>query len=358
MTNSQIAETQSILLDLIRYFLAAVVVIGHGFGFFLGYFDGFFPRVFPHPQSIAVVCFFYLSGFLIVGSQLRQDSEGSSGLKKYLFDRTTRVYVTLMPSLLFVVMADMLFQKYTAVNSNLVTNYTSFEFLIKNALLIPSMPYGTMRPIWSLMYEWWIYLLFGGLFFLRKNFIAALLLIVVGFYYTVTVNGRGEAGHIWIIWALGGACAFLQRRVVGGTINPHILNAASIFFLTAAGFIYFLSKDAYDIFAGIAISLSIFVFTSHRSSFLKFVLPLRTIAKNLAELSFTLFLTHYTVLTYTKDYLKIEGWYGLIFGFIASGFVAFFIAFFTEYRLSSAKAFLLRRPKYNANSKASATINR
>lgn len=32
MTDTQIAHSQSILLDLIRYFLAAIVVIGHGFG--------------------------------------------------------------------------------------------------------------------------------------------------------------------------------------------------------------------------------------------------------------------------------------------------------------------------------------
>jgi peptidoglycan/LPS O-acetylase OafA/YrhL len=70
MTNARINQSQSAFLDATRYVLASVVVFGHGFGFFLNYFDGFIPGIFPHPQSIAVVCFFYLSGYLIVGSQL------------------------------------------------------------------------------------------------------------------------------------------------------------------------------------------------------------------------------------------------------------------------------------------------
>lgn len=342
MTDTQLTQSQSILLDLIRYFLAAVVVIGHGFGFFLGYFDGFFPRVFPHPQSIAVVCFFYLSGFLIVGSQIRQSDSAEGSLGKYLLDRTTRVYVTLIPSLIFVVAVDLSFQKLSAANVGLVTNYASLKTFINNLFLIPSMPYGTMRPIWSLMYEWWIYLLFGGLYYLKSNRAPALLLILAGTYYTLKVNASGEAGHIWAIWALGGVCAYLQQKISWTDLNRYVLDALALLLLTGAGWLYFISKNAYNLPAGIFLALYLFIATNKVSRFLRLLLPLRVVAKNMAGLSFTLFLTHYTVLTYTKEFLKLDGWAGLIIGFLISNLVAFLIAYFTEYKLKKIKNLISR----------------
>ncbi len=342
MTENQIARSQSILLDLIRYFLAAIVVVGHGFGFFLGYFDGFFPRVFPHPQSIAVVCFFYLSGFLIVGSQIRQGDSSEGCLSKYLFDRITRVYITLVPSLIFVAAVDFLMRKFYNVNVDLVVNYTGSSILFDNLLLIPSVPYGTMRPIWSLMYEWWIYLIFGGVYFLKSNKFLALLLIFVGGYYTLKVNAAGEAGHIWIIWAFGGWCAYLQKKIPWASLNSHLLNFLALLSLVVAGWIYFNSKNAFNLPAGIFVAIFIFIFTSKKSLFLKPLLPLKAAAKSGANLSFTLFLTHYTALTYTKEFLALDGWIGLIIGFLISSVIAFSIAFLTEYKLLRIKNCLSR----------------
>lgn len=349
MTNEKINDVQSLFLDVIRYFLAAVVVVGHGLGFFFGYFNGFFPDVIPHPQSIAVVCFFYLSGYLIVGSQLRQKSAAENTLYKYLFDRATRVYVTLLPSLLFIALVDLFFSRHTGVEIEIVKNFSSFDLFVKNLLLIPSMPFGTMRPIWSLMYEWWIYLLFGGLFFWRKNFVAATFLVLTGIYYTVRVNGHGEAGHIWLIWALGGGCAYLQNKVQWQAISNGLLNTAALFFLMASGSIYYFSKDPYNLSAGVFISLFLFVFSNNRNDFMRRLLPWKNIIRKLAGFSFTLFLTHYTVLVYTKEFLGMSGWSGLLSGFLASNLVAFSIASFTEFRLQSVKAFFSSLAKRFAN---------
>lgn len=340
MTKSQVVYSQSILLDLIRYFLAVIVVLGHAFGFFLGYFDGFFPRVFPHPQSIAVVCFFYLSGFLIVGSQIRQRDRSEGDLKKYLFDRITRVYVTLVPSLFFVVVVDLLMRNIYNIDVDLVQNNVGINIFFDNLLLIPSMPFGTIRPIWSLMYEWWIYLIFGGIYFFKSNKFLALLLILTGGYYTLQVNASGEAGHIWIIWAFGGLCAYLQKKIPWAHLNYHLMNLLALFSLTAAGWIYFISKNAYNLPAGILTAIFIFVVSSQKSDFLKLLIPLKGIATSGAGFSFTLFLTHYTVLTYTKYFLALDGWMGFIVGFLMSNLVAFSIAFLTENRLQKVKNLL------------------
>lgn len=334
---SDIDKAQSVALDVLRFLLALVVVVGHGFGFFLGYFDGFFPQVFPHPQSVAVVGFFYLSGFLIVGSQLRQRHRGVDRLGSYLLDRFLRIYVTLVPCLVFVVLVDMTFEHVVGLSAARINDNTSLGIFLKNLLLKPSMPFGTMRPIWSLMYEWWLYVLFAGLFFADRHKVTGTLLALIGGYFTFKYNAQGEAGHIWLIWFLGGACAWLQRSVNWQKYGLGPMLAVCLLFLVSATLVYFYSKNAYNLVAGVLFSLFIFTlinFCANRSAVL---LPLANTAKVLAGFSFTLFLTHYTVLFYLSAWLQMSGWSGLIVGVALSVLIACIIAAVTEFRLGAIK---------------------
>lgn len=335
-------ESRSLLLDLMRGTLSLVVLIGHGFGFFWGYFNGFFPGQLPYIQSVAVVAFFFLSGYLIVGSQLGRTAGAGTGLWQYLFDRTTRVYVTLVPSLLFVVLVDQFFVAFTPLELGLVNSYATSDGLVKNLLLIPSMPYGTMRPIWSLMYEWWIYVLFGGVFFLRSKPIPAILLMVLGLHYTLQVNGQGEAGHIWLVWGVGGACAYAQRQIDWERIPRSTLRLAAGLFFACACALYRLTLDAFDIRAGVALSLAFFCLINLGDGFGKVLIPIAGLIRGLAGLSFTLFLIHYSVLTYVREYLGLVGWAGFVVGTLVSVAVAFGIAYYTEFRLYSVKSWLRR----------------
>jgi peptidoglycan/LPS O-acetylase OafA/YrhL len=340
MTVNKLTDEQSLFLDIVRLFLAIVVVIGHSFGFFLNYFDGFFPNYFPHPQSIAVVCFFYLSGFLIVGSQINQKNNGQANLYKYLFDRGVRIYTTLIPSLLFVAVADYFINKSSLVKIDLISNFATIDIFLKNLLLLPSMPFGTMRPIWSLMYEWWIYLLFGGFFFLKTNKISAAILIVIGAHYTFGVNAAGESGHIWIVWLLGGFCAYFHQKTPEQFWMRHKLglDVLASLLLVAALLMFFLAKSAYYLPAGISLSLFIFFVTIRTHKKLSH-LNVRLV-RVLAGMSFTLFITHYTVLTFAKEVVGLSGWLGLWVGFLLSTLAAFVIAYFTELRLKIIKNFI------------------
>lgn len=340
--NARMGESHSLLLDLLRFVLSLAVVVGHGLGFFWAYFDGFFPDRFPHFQSIAVVAFFFLSGYLIVGSQLTRAAGAGHGVWHYLFDRVTRVYVTLVPCLLFVVLVDKFFLTFTALSLEMVKSYTTSALLVENLLLVLTMPYGTMRPIWSLMYEWWVYMLFGGLFFLRSNPVPAALMLAGGLYYTFRVNGLGEAGPIWIVWAVGGVCAFAQRRIDWSRIPRSVLWVATLGFLAYACVLYVWTLHAFDIRAGVALSLALFAFIHLGDGFGRILIPMAGLVRRLAGLSFTLFLTHYSVLTYTREYLLLTGWAGFLVGLLVSGMVAFGIAYCTEYRLSAIKSWLRR----------------
>lgn len=340
MSTNKLTDEQSLFLDIVRLFLSIVVVIGHGFGFFLNYFNGFFPKYFPHPQSIAVVCFFYLSGFLIVGSQINQEKNGQANLYKYLFDRGARVYVTLIPSLLFVAFVDYFINKFSLIKVDLISNFSTADIFFKNLLLLPSMPFGTMRPIWSLMYEWWIYLLFGGLFFLKKNKIPAIVLILIGAYYTFGINAAGESGHIWIVWLLGGFCAYFHQRTPELFWRRHRFwfDVLAFLLLAAALVMFFLAESAYYLPAGI--SLSLFMFFATVRDYKKISNLNVRLVKVLAGMSFTLFITHYTVLTFVKEVFGLSGWLGLWVGFLLSTLAAFAIAYFTELRLKIIKDFI------------------
>jgi peptidoglycan/LPS O-acetylase OafA/YrhL len=335
--------SQSVFLDLLRYGLALVVVVGHGFGLFLGYFEGFFPNRFPHLQSIAVVCFFYLSGFLIVGSQLRHAAAGMGSLGQYLFDRATRVYVTLLPSLLFVWAADLLFAYIATGSAQPERPSLTLVAFLKNLALVPSEPFGTLRPIWSLMYEWWIYILFGGLFYLRSNWLLAGGLVLAGLYRVFQLCVDSDAGHIWFIWGLGGLMAYVHRRFWRSeTTSPRqLILLASAFGLAGAG-MYAATLNAYGLVAGVFLSFALFTWTmwsSGRSA--AWLVPLSARLERFAGFSFTLFLTHYTVLAHTSMFL--DGWVGLIVGVVLSHVVAFVIASVTEYRLSALKRWMVCR---------------
>lgn len=126
---------------------------------------------------------------------------------------------------------------------------------------------------------------------------------------------------------------FFQKR-------REFFGVASIFIFSISGVFYYLSKDAYNLSAGALMGLFIFLFINGVSGHLKLFFSLKKAAANLAGLSFTLFLTHYTVLTYTKEIFKFEGMLCLMVGVSIYFFVAFILAFFMEYKLQVFKKFI------------------
>lgn len=319
--------------DVLRYSLAQVVLIGHGFGFFFGYWDGFFPKKVPYIQSIAVVGFFFVSGFLICRSVLSNIKYNGGDYVKYYIDRFARIYTTLIPCLLFVVVCDY-FGYLAFPSAELAVNFNASRFF-DNIFLIPSMPFGTMRPIWSLMFEWWIYILFGGLVFFRKNMLLSCVFVLVGGYYTFFVNSQGLVGHLEIIWFLGALSAFLFERV------SKIILARYVSFLTlsASVAIYLISLNAFNIYAGVLLSIGLLFCAASFNQDGRLIHPRVSYAlSSLAGYSFTLFLTHYTIMFWLQK-LGMSGVAGFSFALLLSNIVAYIIAHFSEryHKLVSAK---------------------
>lgn len=324
---------KSFVLDVVRYLLASIVVVGHGFGLFLDYFGGFFPEKFPHTQSIAVVCFFYMSGYLIVGSQFYKNSRGQGGLRDYLVDRFARIYITLVPCLFFVALVDCFFVFGLGYRGEYSDNLGVVNFIL-NTFLIPVEPFGTMRPIWSLMYEWWLYLLFGGLFYIRSSKVGALFFIVLGGLLVVAQSTRPAVGALWVIWMMGGICALYKPMI--SWVGWRVKLFAALILCGGAVANYWRSGDAYSLTSGVLLSLSIFLLVSAEEGF-EVGDKVSLIASKLADYSFTLFLTHYTILWYMSDYFELKGWGALAGGFVLSNVLALMIASVAEYKLGEAK---------------------
>lgn len=310
--------------DCVRVLLAQLVVVGHAFGFYFNYWNGFFPGKFPYIQSVAVVGFFVVSGFLVCRSALSNIEYKGGDYVRYYMDRFARVYTTLIPCLAFVFVVDYCFSKALGgleYNSNL-----DAKTLVNNILLKPSMPLGTMRPIWSLMYEWWIYILFGGLVFLRKNWFVGAASVCIGGYFTFAVNAKGEAGHLEVIWMIGALGAFYFDKLDGSAWARRVFVVA----FACSVLMYMITLDAYNVLAGSLLSLSIIALAVDFNSNGCEVAPrVTSLFNGLAAYSFTLFLTHYSVLFWLHK-LGLGGLSGFVMGVILSNVIAYLIAKRTE----------------------------
>lgn len=310
--------------DGLRFLLASIVVIGHGFGYFFGYWGGFFPSRFPYLQSIAVVGFFFVSGFLISNSVISKLSYGSINLMSYLIDRFSRIYSTLIPCLLFVLLVDSTFLRIFP-GYDFAGSLTP-EVFGNNALLIPGLPLGSMRPIWSLMFEWWMYILFGGLVLFAKNKVVSTFAIALGVYYTFFVNGKGEGGQLGIIWACGAISAIYYHRVSQTAFNKLL---ASAFFFAAATAVYADTLNPYNLYAGALLCVGLLMLSVHAGYGSAGANNKAVLYRYLAGYSYTLFLTHYTVLYWIQK-AGISGVRGFVLSFFLANLVALMIARYTE----------------------------
>lgn len=336
MANSSLSPNTVVFFDALRFYLASIVVIGHGFGFFFNYWDGFFPNHLPYIQSIAVVGFFFVSGFLITISVLIRIQKNNATFLSYAIDRFSRIYCTLIPCILFVAIVDYVAYKiYPSYEFSENLNLSTF---FKNILLIPSMPFGSVRPIWSLMFEWWIYVLFGGIVFFKKNKLIGFFAIFFGAYYTFFVNGRGEAGQIAVIWIVGAISAYFYRDICAKSFNKKFY---SYMFFVSAILIYLTTLSAYNLIAGSFLSIGLLLLTAHKNSQDISTHKKSTIYQFLAGYSFTLFLTHYTVLSWIWR-AGLRGIEGFVFSIIIANVVSIFIARYTESHHKNLSRWMLK----------------
>lgn len=177
----------------------------------------------------AVLVFFVLSGFLISSAIFGRLAKGSWSWRDYAIDRASRLYVVLIPGLLFGFLWDKLGSTIFASSgmyshplqsfaSAVVQNRMGGGTFVGNLLFLQTIvcqPFGSNGPLWSLANEFWYYVLFpvllaAGIACIARSVLRALALTILA------VAVAGFVGwHILVgfpIWLAGTALVVAYRN--------------------------------------------------------------------------------------------------------------------------------------------------
>jgi peptidoglycan/LPS O-acetylase OafA/YrhL len=212
---SEISDTTSTYLNLLRFFAAAAVVLHHFHDKHFG--PDWLTRYFPSEGRGFVTIFFVLSGFVI--SMIA----GQKSLGEFALDRLVRIYMVALPILVGCTLLSVCFpssgvptfpksEYQTAVDQPLATFALSALFLSQSWQLdiVPFLD----GPYWSLPYEVMYYVIFACFIYAQGKlrwFCVALSLLVAGskilLLFPCWIMGAlaykyRNAGHNGWAWAL------------------------------------------------------------------------------------------------------------------------------------------------------------
>jgi peptidoglycan/LPS O-acetylase OafA/YrhL len=268
-----------------------------------------------------VVLFFIISGFLVGGQSLKRVGEGSFSLPKYFIDRATRIYVPLVPTLLFIVTMLTIFRMDFSY-FKLVANFLSLQGVV-------SEPLGADGALWSLSYEVWFYILLGtgiGFFFQKRPLSRAAWFAVI--FIGATVFCYLLTSYLWV-WIFGVLVTFLPKPqrlwplgLVAGVVTIAGIGLMQISSVSAQVDLtqfHFINRDASIVICGLGWGLVIAwaAFLDPDSAWLKAVSPK---ARFLASFSYSLYLIHLPIeliLEQTKwltphDHLNMKVFFGYL----------------------------------------------
>lgn len=189
-------------LDLIRFLAAFMVVLSHLRGSSFVEF-GMLPDSQKNIVTIivygllrfgheAVLVFFVMSGFLVGGKTLERTIAGTFNVKDYSIDRAVRIMLPLMGALILIFISNFI-----------MGNHNDYLQLVGNFFSLQGILVGSAsEPLWSLSYEVWFYILFGGIcsFFTSekdKRFWLLIILIISFIVFT-------KLDYIYLLlWIIG-----------------------------------------------------------------------------------------------------------------------------------------------------------
>ncbi len=303
--------------DLTRALAAQVVLLGHAFDFFNVFSFLGQPDPPPQIQRLAVVVFFLLSGFLIARSLHRHVLDPSSRFAHYLADRAARIYSGLVPALVCIAIIDAL--PFELFELDYFEGVDSWQAGLANLLHLQLYPtldlpvFGSGVPLWTLAIEWWLYVFAGALVLgwrsRRRSWLALGLFPIAAL--SVAHNLLGGPGEgIALTWLLGAtvyvaSVATEKLRSRHGAIGswPWLAGGLFVSLLTAAYSLYLPADHpakAFDRGVALGLSLSFFLVIEGTQRWRESgasSTSVRRWARSLAGYSYTLYLTHFSVLT-------------------------------------------------------------
>ncbi len=329
---------QSVYLDFLRAISAMAVLFGHAAMIFL-------PNSIIREMGLAgigVFVFFLLSGFLISYSVFRKYKQSDYSFKTYFIDRFARIYCAFIPALLLVWFIDIQTLSLPLINSlerideldwiaNLSSNLNLYTG-IGNILMLQDFPlfqvakvagvtdtsmfidtFGSAGPFWTISIEWWIYMLFGMVVIIHlrdKKPVTLISLIVLGLiaieplYHFV----GGYDNCLTMLWGLGMlACLFFlnANRWISLSDKKTKIFALLIFLFSLILMVMRIimlkmdgSINLLEFQFGTYLASAIFSFLFVLGDNLTPPKIFTKIIKFVADYSYSLYLIHFTVLTY------------------------------------------------------------
>lgn len=345
MNGYKLSEGSSVMLDLIRGITAQVVVIGHGISFF-GIFTFMHEPNFPWMQNMAVLIFFLLSGFLIGYSTTSKSKNGNNyNFIHYFIDRFSRIYTAFIPALIFVLAIDFI-SKNLQPESYAYENAFNLKTFIGNIFMLQDFPglaivsckitsFGSARVFWTLAIEWWIYMLYGFLVlvFIKRNKINFSTIILLTFFSVVPIFNliMGRGNGLTTYWIFGLLIYIVSGLNILEQVNKN-LKIIGVLLLFGLGICRaYIQMEAYDpIFAfllAMALWLLVDIFkdkkySEHSMNIIKFN----------ASFSYTLYLIHYSILSFFKTHFSNGNNPYLLFvlSFLTANVISILIGRYTE----------------------------
>jgi peptidoglycan/LPS O-acetylase OafA/YrhL len=159
------------------------------------------------------------------------------------------------------------------------------------------LPFGSNGPMWSLANEFWYYIVFP----LAAWLVLAKMIIVRKLIWLVVLIAAVITLPFWllasgVVWLAGAAAAWCTRRqALAGVLTNKAtrLGAVTILFGTL-GWSRIVADDMSDLELGIVVAGVLPVFAKMPSPAGMY----RTVARALSEVSYTLYLTHFPLLTF------------------------------------------------------------
>jgi peptidoglycan/LPS O-acetylase OafA/YrhL len=370
-----LSRAASAHLDLIRAVAAWLVMWGHLRNLFFVDFENvehgsrlvkvvYLLTGFGH-QSVVV--FFVLSGFLISGTIIKRFVSGGWSWRGYAIDRLTRLYVVLIPGLLFGLLWDktgsaifastgLYSQPLAGFGSSIVQSRISFRAFVGTLAFLQTLAspvFGSNGPLWSLANEFWYYALFPvGLAALvawtKRRIRQAVLLSVLAMAIAEFVKTPILPG--FFVWMAGCALIVVYSRFdlrKGFWLITYLLIASTaVFACLVASRTRNSGALASDIALGVTFSVFLFGILQieprrHQESYAK-------VAHLLAAFSYSLYVLHFPLLLFVRAWLVPSlRWQpniphlfcGLMIGTVTLLF-AWSVSIFTEKKTATVRAWI------------------
>lgn len=299
-------------------------------------------------QSYGVVLFFALSGFLIAYNCM---TKKSYSFFEYMADRFARIFTAFLPALVLIALIDPAWQKLgePAPVANFVHQDNSLSAFLANALMLQHTPFGRMieglprwepfgsgRQFWTIAVEWWLYSLFGIIFFAFRSSIRERLLMAVLFLpaalCVLFFCTQDSIGLVWVAAALA-AIGFVSFD--GGSRVKGLALPATLFFAFAlwqrfeflAPGLPFNFYDANFMLLTTALLFSFVLLIGEVTPLAAVLVSSAPLWRWLSSISYSLYLTHQT-LHYAWDvFIGISSWTSLLLLCVLSLVVAWLFTF-------------------------------